>query len=165
MTCATCVLHVERALERLPGVARVSVNLANERARVETLGDVDPAVIIAAIERAGYGARPVEDVNAVAAAQQARALHERWALVAAILLSIPLVAPMVLQPFGVHWMLPVWLEFALATPVQFVLGARFYVAAWKALRTGSSNMDLLVAIGTTAGFGLSAYNALTAPLV
>lgn len=163
MTCATCVLHVERALERLPGVARVSVNLANERARVETLGDVDPAVIIAAIERAGYGARPVEDVNAVAAAQQARALHERWALVAAILLSIPLVAPMVLQPFGVHWMLPVWLEFALATPVQFVLGARFYVAAWKALRTGSSNMDLLVAIGTTAGFGLSAYNALTAP--
>src|SRR6201991_4928718 len=107
MTFSPCFLQVARARERLPGVERVSVNLANERARVETLGDVDPAVLIAAIERAGYGARPVEDVNAVAAAQQARALHERWALAAAILLSIPLVAPRVLQPFGVLWVLPV----------------------------------------------------------
>ncbi len=64
---------------------------------------------------------------------------------------------MLLQPFGMHWMLPAWAQFALATPVQFIFGARFYVAAWKAVRAGAGNMDLLVAIGTSAGYGLSLY--------
>ncbi len=159
MTCASCVLHVERALERIPGVARVAVNLANERVRIETLGGIDPAVLLAAIERAGYGAHSIEDVEVVADLKQARQRRERWALIASVVLSIPLILPMLLRPWGVDWMLPVWLQFALATPVQFVFGGRFYVAAWKALRAGSGNMDLLVAIGTSAGFGLSVYNA------
>ena len=60
-------------------------------------------------------------------------------------------------PLGVHWMLPAWVQFALATPVQFILGARFYIAAWKAVRAGAGNMDLLVALGTSAGYGLSLY--------
>ncbi len=70
--------------------------------------------------------------------------------------------PMLLTPLGVHWMLPAWVQFALATPVQFLLGARFYVAAWKAVRAGAGNMDLLVAIGTSAGYGLSVYQWLSA---
>ncbi|MNZ35994.1 Copper-exporting P-type ATPase A [compost metagenome] len=80
----------------------------------------------------------------------------------AVLLALPLVLPMLLQPFGIHWMLPAWAQFVLATPVQFILGARFYVAAWKAVRAGAGNMDLLVAIGTSAGYGLSLYEWATA---
>ena len=74
---------------------------------------------------------------------------------AGLLLSLPLVVPMVGELFGVHWMAPAWLQFLLATPVQFVLGARFYRAGWHALKAGSGNMDLLVAVGTSAGYGLS----------
>lgn len=70
---------------------------------------------------------------------------------------------MLLQPFGLHWMLPAWAQFLLATPVQFILGARFYVAAWKAVRAGAGNMDLLVALGTSAGYGLSLYQWANAP--
>ncbi|WP_162881994.1 copper-translocating P-type ATPase, partial [Pseudomonas coronafaciens] len=73
-----------------------------------------------------------------------------------------LILPMAMAPLGLHWMLPAWAQFALATPVQFILGARFYVAAWKALRAGAGNMDLLVAIGTSAGYGLSVYQWLSA---
>lgn len=83
-------------------------------------------------------------------------------MIAALLLASPLVLPMLLQPLGIHIMLPVWLQFALATPVQFLLGARFYRAAWKALRARTGNMDLLVALGTSAAYGLSVYQAATA---
>jgi Cu+-exporting ATPase len=72
-------------------------------------------------------------------------------------LTLPLVAPMLLQLFGITWMLDGWLQLALATPVQFVLGARFYRAGWKALRARTGNMDLLVALGTSAAYGLSLY--------
>ncbi|MBP3859397.1 MAG: copper-translocating P-type ATPase, partial [Pseudomonas sp.] len=89
--------------------------------------------------------------------QQKRLHRERWALTLAIVLALPLVLPMLLAPFGIHWMLPAWAQFVLATPVQFVLGARFYVAAWKAVKAGAGNMDLLVALGTSAGYGLSLY--------
>jgi len=61
------------------------------------------------------------------------------------------------MPFGIHWMLNGWLQLALAAPVQFLLGARFYSGAWKALRAGAGNMDVLVALGTSAGFGLSTF--------
>eukprot|EP01034_Spumella_vulgaris_P035741 gene35741-44076_t len=80
----------------------------------------------------------------------------------AALLSLPLIVPMVAELAGQHWMLPGWLQLALAAPVQFWLGARFYIAGWKAARAGAGNMDLLVAIGTSAAFGLSVYQLLTA---
>jgi Cu+-exporting ATPase len=88
---------------------------------------------------------------------EARLAHERLMLIAAIALAAPLVFPMLLAPFGMHAMLPAWAQFALATPVQFILGARFYRAGWKALKAGTGNMDLLVAIGTSAGWGLSVW--------
>ncbi|MFO3659587.1 heavy metal translocating P-type ATPase [Pseudomonas amygdali] len=162
MTCASCAGRVERALAKVPGVNSVTVNLANERAHVDTAAQTDPQTLIDAISRAGYSATLVEDRHAEAD-QKARHLHnERWALLLAIALALPLIAPMLLTPLGVHWMLPAWAQFALATPVQFVLGARFYVAAWKAVRAGAGNMDLLVAIGTSAGYGLSVYQWLSA---
>lgn len=162
MTCASCVGRVERALTKVPGVKSVSVNLANERAHLELLGQVDPQTLIGAVTKAGYSARVWEVEHPQTDNQQQRLQRERWALLAAIALALPLVLPMLLQPFGVHWMLPAWVQFALATPVQFVFGARFYVAAWKAVRAGAGNMDLLVALGTSAGYGLSVYEWATA---
>ncbi|SFQ09766.1 cation-translocating P-type ATPase [Pseudomonas sp. NFPP28] len=162
MTCASCAGRVERALSKVPGVQSVSVNLANERAHVEVLGVMDPGVLIAAVDKAGYTAS-LPQSETTTDADQARRLHrERWSLLLAILLALPLVLPMLVEPFGLHWMLPAWAQFALATPVQFIFGARFYIAAWKAVRAGAGNMDLLVAIGTSAGYGLSIYEWLTA---
>ncbi|VVO38002.1 Copper-exporting P-type ATPase [Pseudomonas fluorescens] len=162
MTCASCVGRVERALNKVPGVKSVSVNLANERAHLELLGQIDPQTLIAAVTKAGYAASVWEAEHPQTDTQQTRLHRERWALIAAIALALPLVLPMLLQPFGVHWMLPAWAQFALATPVQFIFGARFYVAAWKAVRAGAGNMDLLVALGTSAGYGLSVYEWATA---
>jgi Cu+-exporting ATPase len=162
MTCASCVGRVERALAKVPGVQSVSVNLANERAHLELLGQIDPQTLIAAVTKAGYAASVWEVEHPTTDTQQQRLHRERWALIMALLLALPLVLPMLLQPFGVHWMLPAWAQFALATPVQFIFGARFYVAAWKAVRAGAGNMDLLVALGTSAGYGLSLYEWATA---
>ncbi len=162
MTCASCAGRVERALGKVPGVQRVTVNLANERAHVEVLGQMDPGVLIAAVDKAGYTATLPQSETATDADQSRRLHRERWALLLAIALALPLVLPMLVEPFGLHWMLPAWVQFALATPVQFIFGARFYIAAWKAVRAGAGNMDLLVAIGTSAGYGLSIYEWLTA---
>ena len=157
MTCASCAGRAERALSKVPGVQRVSVNLASERAHLDLLGQVDPAVLIAAASGAGYSASLRQSETAVAQDQQRRLRRERLSLLLAIALALPLVLPMLAQPLGYHWMLPAWLQWALATPVQFIFGARFYVAAWKAVKAGAGNMDLLVALGTSAGYGLSLY--------
>ncbi|QXI15083.1 copper resistance metal-translocating P1-type ATPase CueA [Pseudomonas hamedanensis] len=162
MTCASCVGRVERALKKVPGVNSVSVNLANERAHLQLLGQVDAQTLLDAVSKAGYSASVWQAERSQSDDQQKRLLRERWALICAIALALPLVAPMLLQPFGIHWMLPAWAQFALATPVQFIFGARFYVAAWKAVRAGAGNMDLLVALGTSAGYGLSLYEWATA---
>nr|WP_153785818.1 heavy metal translocating P-type ATPase [Pseudomonas sp. EMN2] len=157
MTCASCVGRVERALGKVPGVEQISVNLASERAHLEVLQAVDDAALIAAVEQAGYSATLPRTAHDDLALAQHRLRNERLAVGAALLLALPLVLPMLVQPFGLHWMLPAWAQFLLATPVQFILGARFYVAAWKAVRAGAGNMDLLVALGTSAGYGLSLY--------
>jgi len=157
MTCASCSGRVEKALAKLPGVKSVSVNLASERAHIELLGNVATDTLIAAVEKAGYAAHTLQNPQTQVDQQQQRLTRERWSLALAIALSLPLVLPMLLSPLGVHSMLPAWVQFALATPVQFILGARFYVAAWKAVRARAGNMDLLVALGTSAGYGLSIY--------
>ncbi|HYQ50725.1 MAG TPA: heavy metal translocating P-type ATPase, partial [Pseudomonas sp.] len=163
MTCASCVGRVERALGKLAGVEQVSVNLASERAHLEVLQALDDNLLISAVEKAGYSASlPLPDKDDQQQAQR-RLRKERLAVVAALVLAMPLVLPMLVQPFGLHWMLPAWVQFLLATPVQFILGARFYVAAYKAVRAGTGNMDLLVALGTSAGYGLSLYEWAQAP--
>ncbi len=156
MTCASCMSRVEKALLRVPGVARAEVNLATETASV-TLATrhIDAAALVAAVERAGYVARPHSAEPGADAAAAARRSAEWWPVAVAAALSAPLLLPMIGLLFGRHWMLPGWIQLALATPVQFWLGARFYRAGWKALRAGSGNMDLLVALGTSAGYGLS----------
>ncbi|WP_052158457.1 heavy metal translocating P-type ATPase [Pseudomonas aeruginosa] len=154
MTCASCVSRVEKALLKVPGVSAASVNLATEKATVTALSGVSFATLVAAVDKAGYAAKPVEGT---AAPQTAKRLPEWWPVLVGALLTLPLVLPMALQLFGVDWMLDGWTQMALATPVQFWLGARFYRAGWKAVKARSGNMDLLVALGTSAAYGLSVY--------
>ncbi|MFP6740934.1 MAG: heavy metal translocating P-type ATPase, partial [Alphaproteobacteria bacterium] len=159
MTCASCVSRVERAMGKAAGVGVVSVNLATEQARVTGLaGVMDRAAVVDRVERAGFGAAPLddqpdaEDRDAVALRKLRR---ERNGVLAAAALTAPLVVQMVGGLLGLEFRLSPVLQMALATPVQFVLGARFYGPAWKGLRAGTGNMDLLVALGTSAAFGLS----------
>ena len=152
MTCASCVARVEKALRRVPGVVDASVNLATETATVVATQPVTEAAI-AAIRKAGYEA-------AVRASREPPvSSSDAWEVGIAAALSLPLVLPMFASLFGAHWMLPAWLQLVLATPVQFVIGARFYVAAFKALRARAGNMDLLVALGTSAAYFLSVWLA------
>jgi len=160
MTCASCVARAERALKKVPGVQEVAVNLATESARILVApSDQVEARLKRAVRDAGY--EPVAANAAIdAAPDSAWAGFGPVALGAA--LSLPLLLPMLGNLVGQHWMLPAWLQFALATPVQFFLGARFYKAGWHAARALSGNMDLLVAIGTSAGWALSVWLWLSA---
>lgn len=181
MTCASCVRRVEKALAKVEGVSECSVNLATEQAHlrigdaptpndkrglfglqmaranpqasVTTSATAEKAIqaVLQAVQKAGYEARVHQDDKTPAAATD----QAGWKVAVAALLSIPLVLPMLLAPVGLHAMPPAWVQFLLATPVQFWLGWRFYRAGWHAARSLSGNMDLLVAIGTSAAYGLS----------
>ena len=157
MTCASCVRRVEKALLSVPGVTAASVNLATEQARVTIqCGAIDATSLVEAVAQAGYQARRVAEATSPAETDHQRR-QELIHLIAAVALSTPLLAGMAGRVFGQNWMLPGWLQFALTTPVQFWLGWRFYVAGWKAARARAGNMDLLVALGTSAAWGLSTW--------
>lgn len=153
MTCASCVARAERALKKVPGVQDVAVNLATESARIMVQGDEQTqARVKRAIRDAGY--EPVAANSAIDAGEPAL-WQQAWPVGLAAALSIPLLWPMLAHTLGWPQALPAWVQAALATPVQFWLGARFYKAGWHALRSLSGNMDLLVALGTSAGWLLS----------
>ncbi|CAJ0878719.1 putative copper-importing P-type ATPase A [Ralstonia mannitolilytica] len=153
MTCAACAGRVERALRAVPGVTEASVNIATERARVHGAAASD--ALVAAVSAAGYEARVASDEAAAPAAAEPDFWDGAGPVWIAAALSLPLVLPMIAGWFGSEWMLPAWVQWLLATPVQFVVGARFYKAGWKAVRAGAGNMDVLVALGTSAAYGLS----------
>ena len=163
MTRATCAGRIEKVLGKLPGVVSATVNLASERASVSvTAGTSAAADLIAAVKKAGFGASVVESVGGAdeeeELARRGRADLVVFAVSAA--LTLPLVAQMVWELAGFHWMIPPFAQLALATPVQVWAGSRFYRSAWGALKGFSGNMDLLVALGTSAAFGLSLFNTL-----
>ncbi len=166
MTCAACSTRLEKVLNRLPNV-EAAVNLSSERARVRYLpGVVDAEQLIAAVSRAGFSAhiaddRSREEEKARKLAAYHAELHRFWFAAA---LTLPLVAQMVtmfngadLSGHGHEDLLPRWLQLALATPVQFWIGWRFYDGGWKALRGGGANMDVLVALGTSAAYFFSLF--------
>ncbi|WP_414440492.1 heavy metal translocating P-type ATPase [Burkholderia sp. 22PA0106] len=175
MTCASCSSRVENALAQVPGVSRASVNLATERASISGNPSLSAAQLIAAVEQAGYrasataAATPADAQPSSAprpsgeARKAAEARRDLLLLIGSAVLTAPLVAPMVAALFGASLMLPAPLEFVLAAVVQFGFGARFYRAAWHAVRARAGNMDLLVALGTSAAFGLSVWQLLRAP--
>lgn len=153
MTCASCVARVEKALLKVFGVAEATVNLATEQATLRLTQEVPEAVLLEAVAKAGYQARPIQSV----APANTGALPGWVPFAIAAILSFPLVVPMIGELLGFDWALPGLVQLALASPVQFWLGARFYRNGWKALRAGVGNMDLLVALGTSAAYGLSVY--------
>ena len=162
MTCAACSSRLEKVLSRLPGVERAAVNLATETASVTApAGILETAQVIEAVHRAGFEASPVlsplEQQRQEELRAEARSRREKSDLLLAAALSLPLVLPMLAMPFNADVMLPGWIQFLLATPVQFYIGRRFYASAFRALRAGSGNMDLLVVLGTTAAWGLSTW--------
>ena len=160
MTCASCVSRVEKALAKVPGVSTATVNLATETARIHFApSEQMEAKLRRAVRDAGY--EPVA-ANAAIDAPDASPWAGFMPVAIGLALSAPLALPMIGDLFGKHWMLPAWVQFVLATPVQFILGARFYKAAWGAVKALTGNMDLLVAIGTTAGWLLSVWLWLTA---
>lgn len=155
MTCAACAGRVERALRGVAGVAAADVNLATDRAHVSADGArLDADALLRAVRDAGYGAAVVGwDEPDVEPGDP----RETVLLVLAVLLTLPLVAQMVLPMLGVGLHMSGWVQLALATPVQFVVGAGFYGAAWRALLARSGNMDQLVALGTSAAYFFSLY--------
>jgi Cu+-exporting ATPase len=160
MTCAACAARIEKVLNRADGV-RAAVNFATDTAHVEFDPDkATPQTLIEAVRNAGYDAAPLADPFAQpeheAHEEARRYRRELGRFAAAAILTLPLVVQMAAMTAGLHgWMLPVWVQFALALPVQFWAGARFYAGAWKALRGGAANMDVLVALGTSAAFAFS----------
>ncbi|MES2710758.1 MAG: heavy metal translocating P-type ATPase, partial [Pseudomonadota bacterium] len=153
MTCASCATRVTAALQTTPGVTEASVNPASGIALVRMLRGTPLATLDAAVQRAGYG---------VARTDQAAPVADRsWvAPLVAALLTAPLLLGMAGMVVGQDWMPHPWVQFALATPVQFILGARFYRAGFRAIRAGAANMDVLVALGTSAAYALSVWTLL-----
>jgi len=157
MTCAACAGRVEKALARVSGAANPRVNLALERADVERVDpSLDASLLVSAVEKAGYRAALLDDEAGAAADHDAQAAAEARSelirLTIAAVLAVPIVLPMLAAPLGLAFHLPGPLQALLAAPVQFWIGARFYKGAWKALKTGTGTMDVLVALGTTAAY-------------
>ncbi len=165
MTCASCAGRVEKALRAVSGVESVQVNVATEIAHVATRFGTNEQRLIAAVRGAGYDAeRAATEIELRAEEdrkQSQAARRELVSLLIAAALTLPLVAPMALSPLAVSWMLPGWAQLCLAGVVQFYFGARFYRGAWSALRSKTANMDTLVALGTSAAFGLSVWHMTT----
>jgi len=162
MTCAACATRLEKVLGRVEGVRAASVGLAGERARMEVWPGTPAAHLVAAVARAGFGATILGADGDAGQAEDARHRAEfaRQARLLALsaALTLPLVGQMAAEIAGLHWMLPPWAQLALATPVQLWIGGRFYYGAFNALRGGAGNMDVLVALGTSAAYGLSVWN-------
>ena len=168
MTCASCVFRVEKALKAIPEVDAVSVNLATEKASIRFTAKQfisspqDPSrteLAIAAVRKCGYEAHEIKSDDFSVSQKKINFFDSQsiWPVLFSALFSLPLILPMLSMLAGIHFEITGWLQLLLATPVQFIFGARFYVSAYKALKARSGNMDLLVSIGTSAAYGLSLY--------
>lgn len=161
MTCASCVRHVEKALLKVPGVTQVEVNLATEKARVFYEAEASVEAMIQAVVKDGYEAQEIRpEQTSTGPSKEAELADQLKQVQLAAMFSLPLLLPMLWMPLGIHWAVPPWGQFLLATPVQFWLGRRFYIGAYKAIKSRNGNMDLLVALGTSAAYGLSVYHLL-----
>lgn len=167
MTCAACSARIEKGLNRLEGVSAANVNLALERATVEfnpshiTMND-----IIDKVEKLGYGAIIKSEDKETVDYREEAIKKQKTKFIMAALLSLPLLWTMVGHfsftsfMYVPEFLMNPWVQMALATPVQFIVGAQFYIGAYKALKNGSANMDVLVVLGTSAAYFYSVYQAI-----
>ena len=168
MTCAACSTRVEKVLNRLDGVSKASVNLSTNKALVEfPSGAVDVETLIRAVEKAGYKAElEVErDVDREKELREKEIKSLKTSFIVSAILSIPLFSAMFFHMAGTDNALSNilnngWFQLVLATPVQFIIGYRFYRGAYNSLRGGGANMDVLIAMGTSAAYFYSLYNLL-----
>ncbi|MCG7333249.1 heavy metal translocating P-type ATPase [Salinicoccus roseus] len=161
MTCAACSNRIEKVLNRQEGVKSATVNLTTENAVIEynptMLTDRD---LIARVEKLGYGAKPKQSAEDRVNAKDKQLNRLKVKLIISALLSLPLLVTMLDHLFGIQIpaiLMNPWFQLALATPVQFIIGWQFYDGAYKNLRNGSANMDVLVAMGTSAAYFYSVY--------
>ncbi len=164
MTCAACANRIEKGLAKLPGVTGVSVNFALESARVEfNPGTVSIGDMQSKVKQLGYQALVRQDDENAEARRAKETRKQLNKLILSAVLSLPLLWTMVAHFSFTSWIylpklfMEPWFQLLLATPVQFYVGKQFYVGAFKALRSGSANMDVLVALGTSAAYFYSLY--------
>lgn len=165
MTCANCSARVEKELNEQAGVLNANVNLATERATIQHDASLSVESLIESVEKIGYGAILYDDAHKAKIAEHKRKEHRKMKrdLIVSALLSAPMLIAMVFMMAGNHSFLIMFLhkpivQFLLATPVQFLIGWRFYRGAYHAISTKAPNMDVLVAVGTSAAYLLSIYN-------
>ena len=172
MSCAACAARIEKKLSKLGGVSKANVNFSTEKATVEfDPSEIKPSELIKAVESIGYGAEKAEDVSQ----DREKEIRDKeirtikWTLIASIILSSPLVLAMILNiarvdvPF-LRFLHDPYFQLIIATPIQFIIGFRFYKHAFYALRSGSANMDVLIAMGTSAAYFFSLYNVFFEPV-
>ncbi|TLS49986.1 copper-translocating P-type ATPase [Paenibacillus antri] len=164
MTCAACANRIEKGLNKLPGVTNATVNFAMETAMVEyTPGDVSIADMQNKVKQLGYKAIPKQEAEDAEDHRIKEVRNQKRKLLISSILSLPLLWAMVGHFSFTSWIytpelfMNPWFQLILATPVQFYIGKQFYVGAYKALRNGSANMDVLIALGTSAAFFYSLY--------
>jgi len=164
MTCAACANRIEKGLNKLPGVSNATVNFALETARVEySPGEISVSDVENKVKQLGYKAIAKQE-NADPSAHREKEIHrQKWKLIISAILSLPLLWSMVGHFTFTSWLyvpdlfMNPWFQLVLATPVQFVIGRHFYIGAYKALRNRSANMDVLIALGTSAAYFYSVY--------
>ncbi|MFD2114316.1 heavy metal translocating P-type ATPase [Paenibacillus yanchengensis] len=164
MTCAACATRIEKGLSKMPGVSSATVNFALETARIEySPEEVSTADLQAKVKQLGYKALVKEEGQSTGDRREKELRRQKLMLLVSALLSLPLLWTMVGHFSFTSWiympeiLMNPWFQFALATPVQFIIGWHFYVGAYKALRNGSANMDVLIALGTSAAYFYSLY--------
>ncbi|MFD6442541.1 copper ion binding protein, partial [Peribacillus sp. NPDC060186] len=167
MTCAACATRIEKGLNKMDGVSKANVNLALENATVE----YDPFVashidIIQRVEKLGYGAIIKDDNKESVDFRQKEIQKQKRKFIISVILSFPLLWAMVSHfrftsfIYMPDFLMNPWVQMAFATPVQFIIGKQFYVGAYKALKNKSANMDVLVAMGTSAAYFYSVYQSI-----
>ena len=164
MTCAACSNKIEKVLNRISGVNKATVNLTTESATVEYNPDMTSVdEFQQRIKNLGYEAQPKKEASEKSSQKEKQLKRQLIKLVVSAVLAAPLLMTMFVHLFGIqipHIFMNPWFQFVLATPVQFVIGWQFYVGAYKNLRNGSANMDVLVALGTSAAFFYSIYESI-----
>ncbi|NLY77684.1 MAG: copper-translocating P-type ATPase [Tissierellia bacterium] len=164
MTCAACSSRVEKVLSRMDGVIKASVNLSTNKALVQFYsGSLEDEALVKAVEKAGYGAQIEQerDIDREKKLREKEIKSLKTSFIISLIFTIPLFSAMFFHMAGIHNILTNgYFQLLLATPVQFIIGSRFYKGAYKSLRGGGANMDVLVAMGTSAAYFYSIYNLL-----
>jgi len=167
MTCAACATRIEKGINKMNGISNANVNLALEKAMIEfNPAEVSIKDIITKVEKLGYGAHQNQDEIEQVDHREKHIKDQQRKFIISAVLSLPLLWTMVAHfsftsfLYVPDFLMNPWIQLILATPVQFIIGKQFYVGAYKALRNGSANMDVLVVMGTSAAYFYSVYQAI-----